>query len=57
MRTLKQDVLEALQQLPDDADIDQIMYRIYIVDKLRKNKDILEKEQAIWQKGMAYEEG
>ena len=33
-QTLKQEALESLQHLPDNADIDEIMYRLYVVDKL-----------------------
>jgi len=29
-QTLKQEALESLQRLPDDADIDEIMYRLYV---------------------------
>jgi hypothetical protein len=39
MQPLKQDALETLKQLPDDADLDEIMYRLYVLDKVRKGRD------------------
>jgi hypothetical protein len=37
---LKQQVLEAISQLPDDVDdMDEIMYRLYVLDKVRKGRE------------------
>ena len=38
-QSLKQDLLDSLQKLPDDADIEEIMYRLYVIDKVRKARD------------------
>lgn len=46
-QTLKQEALESLQRLPDDADIDEIMYRLYVIDKLRKSRNAAEQGQVI----------
>lgn len=46
-QSLKQDAMESLQQLPEDADIDEIMYRIYVVDKLRKSRAAIERGEVI----------
>ena len=46
-QTLKQEALESLQQLPDDADIDEIMYRLYVVDKIRKGREAAERGDVI----------
>lgn len=46
-QTLKQDVLNALQSLPDDADIDEIMYRLYVIDKVRKGREAVEQGRVI----------
>lgn len=35
-------LLESLRHLPDDADIDEIMYRLYVIDKLRKSREAIE---------------
>lgn len=39
MNTLKKDVLNAISKLPESADIDEIMYRLYIIDKVRKGEE------------------
>lgn len=36
--TLKQDVLETLQNLPDNADIEEIMYRLYVLENIRRGQ-------------------
>jgi hypothetical protein len=46
-QTLKQEALESLQRLPDNADIDEIMYRLYVLDKLRKSREAIEQGQVI----------
>ena len=46
-QSLKQEALESLQRLPEDADIDEIMYRLYVIDKLRKSRDAIEEGKVI----------
>lgn len=41
MQSLKQEALDSLQQLPDDADIDEIMYRLYVLNKLRRSREAI----------------
>ncbi len=36
MQHAKQEALEAIGRLPDDVDMDEIMYRLYALDKVRK---------------------
>ncbi len=38
MQTLKQDALEALQRLPENADIEEIMYRLYVLENIRSGQ-------------------
>lgn len=46
-QTLKEEALESLRTLPDNADIDEIMYRLYVIDKLRKSREAIEQGQVI----------
>ena len=46
-QSLKQEALESLKYLPDDADIDEIMYRLYVIDKLRKSRAAIEQGEII----------
>jgi hypothetical protein len=46
-QALKQEALESLQRLPEDADIDEIMYLLYVIDKLRKSHDAAERGEII----------
>ncbi len=42
MQPAKQDALETIGKLPDDADMDEIMYRLYVLDKIRKGQEAVE---------------
>lgn len=46
-QTLKQEAIESIRYLPDDADIDDIMYRLYVIDKLHKSRTAIEHGQVI----------
>lgn len=54
-QSLKQEALASLQQLPEDADIDEIMYRLYVIDKLRKSREAIEKGEVISHEGLRRE--
>ena len=45
MQTAKQEALEAIQRLPDDADIEQMIYRLYVLENIRRGQqDVAEGE-------------
>ncbi len=39
MQPAKQEALVTIGKLPDDADMDEIMYRLYVLDKIRKGQE------------------
>jgi hypothetical protein len=42
VKTIKQEALEAITSLPDNSEIDDIMYRLYVIDKVRQGQqDVL----------------
>ncbi len=45
--SLKQDAIQTLQQLPDDAGVDEIMYRIYVINKIRRSQEAIERGEVI----------
>ena len=47
MRAAKQEALETIGKLPDDTDMDEIMYRLYVLDKIRKGQEAIEQGQTI----------
>jgi hypothetical protein len=47
MENLKQEVINAISKMPDSADIDEIMYRLYVIDKVRKGREAVEQGDAI----------
>ena len=47
METLKQEAISAISKMPDSADIDEIMYRLYVIDKVRKGRKAVEQGDTI----------
>jgi len=47
MQLTKQDALDTIGKLPDDADVDEIMYRLYVLDKIRKGQEAAEQGRTI----------
>jgi predicted transcriptional regulator len=39
MPAVKEEALDAIAKLPDDTDMDEIMYRLYVLDKIRKGRE------------------
>ncbi len=39
MESLKEEAISAISKMPDSADIDEIMYRLYVIDKVRKARE------------------
>ena len=42
MQPAKQEALEIIGKLPDGSDMDEIMYRLYVLDKIRKGQEAVE---------------
>lgn len=47
METLKQEAIDAISKLPDTVNIDEIMYRLYVIDKVRKGREAVEHGETI----------
>ena len=47
MQPAKQEALETIGKLPDDADMDEIMYRLYVLDKIRKGQEAADQGKTI----------
>ncbi len=47
MQAAKQDALNSINQLPDNADMEEIMYRLYVLDKVRKGQEAVEQGETL----------
>lgn len=47
METLKKEAINAISKLPDSATIDEIMYRLYVIEKVRKGIEAIERGETI----------
>ncbi|MFH1702646.1 MAG: hypothetical protein ABIB41_04310 [Nitrospirota bacterium] len=47
METLKQKAIKAVSKLPESASIDDIMYELYVIDKVKKGREASERGESI----------
>lgn len=47
MGTLKEESIKAISNLPEETDIDEIMYRLYVIDKVKKGKEAVIKGETL----------
>lgn len=47
METLKQEAINIIRKLPESANIDDIMYELYVLDKIKKGKEAAERGEVI----------
>ena len=47
MQSVKEEAIKVISSMPEPVDIDEIMYRLYVVDKIRKGRDAAEKGDTI----------
>ena len=43
MPTLQAEAIKAISSLPETASIDDIMYRLYVIDKINKVREAIKK--------------
>jgi predicted transcriptional regulator len=47
MQAAKQEALNTIDQLPEDTNMDEIMYRLYVLDKIRKGQEAIGQGQTL----------
>jgi hypothetical protein len=47
MDTLKAEAINAISKLPESVSIDDIMYELYVIDKVKKGKEAAERGDTI----------
>ncbi|MBU1902467.1 MAG: hypothetical protein KJ573_02625 [Proteobacteria bacterium] len=55
METLREEAIHEISKLPDSASIDDIMYRLYVIDKVRKGRDAIKQGDSISTEELARE--
>ncbi|MDI6727409.1 MAG: hypothetical protein QMD44_00615 [Thermodesulfovibrionales bacterium] len=46
METLKQEAIKAISRLPETSKLDDIMYGLYVVDKVKKGREAVERGES-----------
>ena len=46
METLKQEAIKAISKLPETANIDDIMYELYVIDNVKKGREAVERGES-----------
>lgn len=47
METLKKEAIRVISKLSDTANIDDIMYELYVIDKVKKGREAAERGETI----------
>jgi hypothetical protein len=47
MESLKQEALNVISKMPDTAEIDDIMCRLYVIDKVRKGREAIQRDETV----------
>lgn len=47
MQAAKQEALDVITRLPDDTDVEEIMSRLYVLDKDRKGQEAVERGRTL----------
>ena len=47
MQAAKQDALNTINQAPENANMEEIMYRLYVLDKVRKGQEAVEQGETL----------
>jgi predicted transcriptional regulator len=47
MESLKQEAIKVISRMQEPADIDDIMYRLYVIDKVRKGREAVEEGRTV----------
>ena len=47
MQTLKQEAIDAISKLHDSANLEEIMYRIYVIDKVKKGLEAAQRGETV----------
>ena len=47
MENLKHEALTAISKMPESVDIDEIMYRLYVIDKVNKGREAVQRGEAV----------
>jgi hypothetical protein len=47
MESLKQKAINVISKMPDTAEIDDIMYRLYVIDKVRKGREAVKQGEVV----------
>ena len=55
MQAVKQEALNTIHQLPDDANMEEIMYRLYVLDKIQKGQEAVKQGETLSSKALQLE--
>ena len=47
MQALKKEAIDVISKLPESADIDEIMYRLYVIDKIKKGQEAIKEGKVV----------
>ena len=55
MESIKQEAIKAISALPENVDIEEIMYKLYVIDKVKKAEKAIKEGKTITSKELKKE--
>ena len=55
MYSIKEDAMNIITKLPDNVSLDEIMYKLYVLDKIKKGQEDIEKGNYVTSKELRKE--
>lgn len=47
MKSIKTEAIQAIDRLPEDTDIEEMMYRLYVIEKVRKGRTAVQNGETV----------
>lgn len=47
MESIKEEAIKAISKLPESATVDDIMYELYVIEKIKKGRDAAKRGETI----------
>ncbi len=47
MESIKQEAIKAISALPENVDLEEIMYKLYVIDKVKKGENAIKEGKTI----------
>lgn len=47
MQVIKKEIIESISNLPEEVDIEDIMYHLYVIDKIKRGQSAVKNKEVV----------